>query len=363
MAISIARQPRLLVLDQVNDGLAGTGRGLDRLVPIKESLEAVGVPTAIEAVHDSAGLVQVLEREAPALVFPTFFRFSGIPEPGTYLSQGFREFGVSPIGSGDRVLELALSKPHMKAQWRRDEIPTPDWFVVSRSRDGALVGLERLDSARDFPYFVKPSTEGNSRGIDSDSIVRTPLQLLARATMVAEKYGEALVEGYLGGGEDSAEFTVAMVGNGRDAIVSGVQVGRAGEGIITEDRKESHQSRVAPIADPRMRRAVERLARKAFLSAGVKDYARCDILLHGGRLYAIELNGQPMVPDRWFAACCLEAGLGDKEYPRAIVLSAILRTTKSGESFIPVPPGLVRGLPHGVVAQLSGKPTRVANHE
>lgn len=363
MKIDTARQPRLLVLDQSGDGRAVTGRSIDRLTPIRTALESAGIPTTIEAIQDPAGLRTVLARVAPALVLPTFFRFLDTSGAESYLGHSLSATGIPRIGSEDSILEVALSKPMMKTHWRRAEIPTPDWFVVGRARDGSLSGLEHLEAARAFPYFVKPSGEGNSRGIDQGSVVRTPLQLYSRATMVAEKFGEAIIEDYIGGGEDSAEFTAAMVGNGRDAIVSAVQVGNGRPGLISEEDKDGHATRMVPISDPRLRKAVEKLARRAFLCAGARDYARCDILSHDGKLYAIELNGQPMIPDRWFAGCSLEAGMDDRQYLRAIVLAAILRATKSGESFIPIPAGLAQGIPRSVVARLSGKSTRIPSHE
>lgn len=356
--MDFARQPRLLVIDLQKELEPDSTLGIDRLAPIKTALDGAGFSTAVKAVQDPDGLSRLLEQEDPDLAFCTFFRFPGPAGEGEYASHRLARAGVPLIGSMDPVLEIALSKPRMKEVWREAGIPTPDWFVVGVAGDGSLVGIEKLAEAKSFPYFVKPAGEGNSRGIDAGSVVRTPTQLLARATMVAERYGEALIEGYLGGSDDSAEFTAAMIGNGPGAIVSAVQVGKLapGPGLITEAEKNGHLTQVTPISDPKTKKAVERLARRAFACAGARDYARCDILLHEGRLYAIELNGQPMVPDPWFAACAMEAGLDPMHYLRAIVLAAIVRITARGEALLRIPLAMARTIPEPAFSRLSDTP-------
>jgi D-alanine-D-alanine ligase len=252
-------------------------------------------------------------------------------------------------------MEIALSKPRMKALWRMYGISTPDWFTLRRLPNGGLDGIEFLENARDFPYFVKPGDEGNSRGIDGGSIVRSSLELLSRATLVAEMYGTALVERFVGGSADTREFTVAMIGSGTRALISAVEILKPSgpTGIVTQDDKDGHRTEPKPIEDGRLRTRVENLARRAFAAAGVRDYSRCDIIQHGGKLYAIEINGQPMVPDRWFEACGKGLGLDSQQYLQAIILAGIGGNARLGHAFIPVPPSLVRALPGGIVDQLA----------
>jgi hypothetical protein len=56
----------------------------------------------------------------------------------------------------------------------------------------------------------------------------------------------------------------------------------------------------------------------------------------GVELFAIEINGQPMVPDRWFEACASCADLGPDNYPVAIVLAAVARLQREGRSLPPI---------------------------
>ena len=214
--------------------------------------------------------------------------------------------------------------------------------------------MQRLEAARDFPYIVKPDAEGNSRGIDADSVVRTPLELYARTRSVVEAYGGALVESYLGI-SGAREFTAAMIGTGEKAIVSAVEIVKpeGGEWVVTNDAKDGHRTRVEPIADRKLRGKVERFAHRAFMAAGARDYARCDIILGSDRLNAIELNGQPMVPDRWFEACAAGAGLDAGQYLKAIVFAGMARILEEGQSFMRIPAQLAASLPEAVLKRLA----------
>lgn len=308
------------------------------------------------AMNSVSELENAIKEFAPDMFFGTFFRFRETSQSDRYISRVLKREGVGWIGSSDEALEIALSKPRMKKLWRENGVKTPDWFHVRKERDGSISGIELMEKAERFPYFVKPACEGNSRGIDEGSIARTSTQLLSRALWIVENYGEAIAESYIGENPEPREFTVALIGNFPQPIISAVEIIKEGPGprFVTQADKDGHGTRLAPIADPGLRRKVERLARKAFLVAGVNDYARCDLMLHGQDLYAMELNGQPMVPDRWFEGCAREAGLNSVQYLQAIALAGISRHVAAGLAFIPIPRALYRSIPRSLFMQLAG---------
>jgi D-alanine-D-alanine ligase len=91
-------------------------------------------------------------------------------------------------------------------------VPTPA-FIVATSDASELRGWS------EFPAFVKPIAEGTGKGCESASVVHTPQELASAATKLLQRYRQpVLVETYLPG----REFTVGIVGNGKDATVLGV---------------------------------------------------------------------------------------------------------------------------------------------
>jgi len=69
---------------------------------------------------------------------------------------------------------------------------------------------------------------------------------------------------------------------------------------------------------------------RAFHVAEVRDYSRLDVIYAGGKFYAIEINGQPMVTDKWFEACARGVGLDEAQSLNAIFLSGIARNLREG---------------------------------
>ncbi|MGC2341699.1 MAG: ATP-grasp domain-containing protein [Methyloceanibacter sp.] len=86
-------------------------------------------------------------------------------------------------------------------------------FMVATSDASELVGWS------EFPAFVKPIAEGTGKGCESASVVHKREELAAAAAKLLKRYRQpVLVETYLPG----REFTVGIVGNGKDATVLGV---------------------------------------------------------------------------------------------------------------------------------------------
>lgn len=334
-----ARHTRLAIFSRKNGDVQAERENAEKFERMASLLGRGGITAKHFAVQTPAALGEALERFSPDMAFCSFFKFEAAGEATYHLRPLLMDKGIAWVGSSTASLEMALSKSRTKAMWREQGIPTPDWFTVSIDEGGQLHGLERIEELDDFPYIVKPDLEGNSRGIDSKSVVNSPLELFSRATMVADEFKDVIVERFVSGGDSSREFTAALIGNGRSAIVSAVEIRKIDPAalVVSQRDKDDRGTIAVSIEDTRLKRKVEGLARMAFRSLGMRDYSRCDILLHGGSLFAIEVNGQPMVPDRWFEACAREAGLSEEQYLNAIILSSIAWNAENGNAFISVP--------------------------
>ncbi|MCX7024785.1 MAG: hypothetical protein NT080_09220 [Spirochaetes bacterium] len=298
-----------------------------RFTLFRDALAAGGIEAVPAGFSSEREFLSLIRETRPDLIFCAAHRvpIRGGPPRGAH--DIIEELRIPFVGSSARAIELALDKDALKRAWLAGGVRTPAWFSFGNETGPADDPRGALDGALDFPYIVKPALEGNSRGISRDSVVRSSGELRAKADSVVREYGPVIVERFLEG-PDRREFTVAMIGNGDRSLVMPAELTFREPTlfpVITTDDKDGQRTLAVPVEDPALSAKVSAFARSAFAIAGVRDYARGDFILSGGELYAIEVNGQPMVPDSWFAACSRGAGLGEEAYLNAIVLAAAER--------------------------------------
>ncbi len=363
MPRSDARKPRVLILSDLPPTEAKRRSETERFASLARALARGGLEAEHAFAGDEAALGALLAATKPDLAFSA--ALMSAPEAGAASGPGPRgrrnmhelleEAGVPYVGSEPAVLELAIDKAALKERWREAGVASPAFLSLHPG--------EALDEARaralGFPCIVKPSREGNSRGLGEDSVVRDLPSLRKRVEAAARDYGAVLVERFLGDFPDIREFTAALLGSGPGALVLPVEIklssAKAVRLVTTED-KDGHRTAALPIDDAALRARVAAFARRAFAAAGTRDYARCDLLLAGGEIQAIEINGQPMLPDLWFEACCATAGLGAEAYPNAVFLAALARLARSpGTAFPRIPDAMRDIVPAPVYEALAGQ--------
>lgn len=260
-----------------------------------------------------------------------------------YISHNVHKFfdknNINYVGSEPQIIDLALSKAALKQKWEKDGIRTPPFIPVEPSTDLRSI-LKRLLSLDAFPYIIKPENLGNSKGIDENNIVWNAEDFrLAFGRMRSQYGGTILVEHYLGAYPDVMEITCAMI-QGRESLwcmPAQLSLSRPKRfHLITTEDKDGHHTCLRPL-EPDLAAFFVPFARKAFESAGVRDYARGDFFFADGKLWAIEINGQPMVPDRWFEGAVRFAGLSEAQYLVGIIAAAYRRLRKEGRIEEPFP--------------------------
>lgn len=201
-------------------------------------------------------------------------------------------------GSDPLSLAVCLDKSRAKEILSFHNIPTAQFTV--------LTDLKELQSQQHtLPAVVKPLHEGSSKGIYNASVVNTMEELEEQVDLVLDGYGQpALVEDFLPG----REFTVALLGNGKDLTVL----------PIVEIRFDSLPKGVNPIysyeakwvwdqagnplnifecpaeLDSVLRRKIEVVCRKAFRVLRCRDWCRIDVRLDRfGDPNILELNPLP----------------------------------------------------------------------
>jgi D-alanine-D-alanine ligase len=111
-----------------------------------------------------------------------------------------------PLGNA-----VTLHKGITKQIVRNLGIPTPDFTVINSLKDVENVHLK-------FPLFVKPIAEGTGKGISSLSKINNRKDLQTVCKHLLKTFRQpVLVETFLPG----REFTVGIVGTGKDARVLG----------------------------------------------------------------------------------------------------------------------------------------------
>jgi D-alanine-D-alanine ligase len=295
-------------------------------------LSEAGYEAFLEPADSVASLAAAIASFAPDIVFSAADHLPvGLPSwnedaPGFSRSinvhSWLEDLGIPYVGSPPGAIELALSKSALKERWIKAGIPTPE-FVAADMRDGeaALAAL----AAAPLPCIVKPLDAGNSRGIGKDSVAHDRAELAALAAKVGEDYPAILAERYLGDFPDFREFTCACIGNGAERRFLPAEIVFAGateRRIVTTEDKDGLKARARRVGEEALAREAIALAAGAFEAAGVRDYSRCDLIQAGGRLWAIEVNGQPMIPDPWFQACAEFGGLSEPAYVEAIFAAA-----------------------------------------
>jgi D-alanine-D-alanine ligase-like ATP-grasp enzyme len=268
-------------------------------------------------------LLSDLRGDRPDLVFCSFY------DRGVYEALAKEDLLV--VGSSAEALELTLSKSSLKRAWEAEGISSPSGFCVRRTGTGAIAGRRLVGKARDYPYIVKPNAEDEHRGIHARSIAFDAGSLVASIDSALEEYDELIVEHFVGGAS-SREYTVAMIGNGEGALMLPAEISlkaRRPIRVVTGVDRERGLAVAAPVLDASSCR-IGSFARRAIEVSGARDYARCDIIEEAGRLFALEVNGQPRIPDPWFEACASGAGLEGNKYIVAIALAALRRGAGAG---------------------------------
>lgn len=250
----------------------------------------------------------------------------------------FEESGIPYIGQTPEVIELALSKAALKRRWKQAGISTPSWTIVET---GAFEPVD-LASLSDYPYLLKPENLGNSKLISEASIAYSAEDIRRIMAALRREYdGPVLIEHYLGEYPDVQEITCAMIECEHSMVCMPMRLGFSepkSRHLITAEDKDRHKTMISAL-DPEFREKAARFAEEAFMAAHIRDYARGDFFYAGGAFHAIEINGQPMIPDRWFEGCATFSGLSEANYLAGIVAAGWDRLVREGRLHEPLPEG------------------------
>lgn len=198
-------------------------------------------------------------------------------------------YGVDYTFADPLACALTLDKAMAKEYVAMANLATPKFIVVESVEQAAMVNLC-------FPLFAKPLAEGTGKGIDQNSRIDTPEQLVAVCRDLLAKYNQpVLVEEYLSG----REFTVGVLGNGPTSRVLGTMeievLAKDDHAIYSYLNKEECESRIRysrlDDSETLLKARVEQLALLCYQVLGCRDSGRVDIRCNGqGEPCFIEVN-------------------------------------------------------------------------
>jgi len=245
--------------------------------------------------------------------------------------------GIKHTGPGPLSAALILNKSRAKEIWKANGISTAKWQLFTSSDDKLIKDLS-------FPLLVKPNSEGSGIGIKSNSIVRSTNELKTAVSTVLNNYHQpALVEEFLPG----REFTVAIIGNDKDAIT--LPIVEVNFEAFPKDvpRVDTFEAKFvygatgvaemtktefcpAPVTD-KLSKEINQAALSAYRSIGCLDFGRVDLRMgDDGKVYVMEINHPPgLMSDEnessFFTIAGRSAGLSFSQMMGKIINATISR--------------------------------------
>lgn len=279
----------------------------ETIAAVRDALRVFGDVVPLEAVGDfaarlAAARVDFLFNMAEGALGPN--REAHVPAIAEFL-------GVPYLGSDPLTLGLSLHKVRAKEVFRQRGIPTASFTWIESMDD-----LRVLANGQRYPVFLKPVWEGSSKGIAEANYVANAEAAQAQARYLLDTYRQpVLVEAFLPG----EEFTVAILGNGREARAlpiiryrfEGLPAGALP--IMGYEAKWKWDVPDSPLEilecpariDHGLAARIRETSIAAYHALGCRDWGRVDVRLDtDGTVNVIEINPLPgIIPDPVANSC------------------------------------------------------------
>ncbi len=221
------------------------------------------------------------------------------------------EFLAIPYSHSDGfALALSLDKALTKMIAKEHGVRTPEFVVVEKANKGPDPLRTKTVRAPahylPFPIFLKPSSEGSSKGIRFSSLVKNKKGLEKECRRLWSGYGNIplLAEQFIPG----REVTVGVLGTANPRVIGMMEIGwkkgeERGDFIYSLETKRNWREWVeyqvpAPLSK-KQAREIEMIAVKIHTALGCRDVSRVDFRIDKkGVPYFIEINPLPgLSPD------------------------------------------------------------------
>ena len=202
------------------------------------------------------------------------------------LQGALEQMGIPYTGSGVMACAIAMDKIYTKMIWLQHGLPTPRYVSLPKGADAAAAV-----APLGFPVMVKPPHEGSTIGITKVGAAGE----LAAAMDTAYKYDDVvLAEEFVSG----REFTVAMLGKGRDArALPVVEIVAPGGNYDYQNKYFTDDTQYFCPAqiDAATTAEMQRIAVEAYRALDCEGWGRIDFMLResDNKPFLIEANLSP----------------------------------------------------------------------
>ena len=299
---------------------------LESVSNVKKALETLGYEVQTLPLRSPMSLAETeLAKLKVDMLFNLFEGFDDIPGSEATIAQAMEKLHLCVTGSPSRALRLAQNKAEEKDFLRLNNIPSPNWQLLSP---------ETVDEFKlNFPSIVKPVEEHASHGISEDSVVKTTESLRQRVEFIYSSYlCPSLVEEFISG----REFSVLVMGN-EDPRVFPIEeiiytlppckphiLTYAAKWVPGDEYFIHTQDKCPAELTPELLKQAAAIATRAFKVFGCRGYARVDMRqTESGELLVLEVNPNPDVSSEGGARLQAEAaGMDYVTFIREIVALA-----------------------------------------
>ena len=218
-----------------------------------------------------------------------------------WFSEYLDKHNILYTGSAKNAIELEFDKSKAKKIVSEYGCNTAPFFVAKPNQ------YTENEIPLDFPLFIKPLYEGDSRGIDSNSLVYNFEKYKRKISSIEENQGTySLIEKYLGG----KEYTVGIIQDFKNnsyqiyPIELLAEQNTRGDRILGFVDKIADNEQSLEIEDNDTKDRISKLAIDSFKALGARGYGRVDIKMdEQGTPYFLEANLIPGLGIGYFYRC------------------------------------------------------------
>jgi D-alanine-D-alanine ligase len=256
---------------------------------------------SITKINNKTDLNRLLKRK-PDLVFSgvKYFNFNS---KKVWLNDCLEEYDIPYIASSRNALDNESDKNIAKKIILKAKIKTAAFFMTKPEQHQNELALPLS-----FPLFIKPVKGGDSRGIDTNSIVYDFSNFKKKVLEIKTKFNlSSLVETHLPGKEYSVGiFQDSIKGTLRAMPVEiVVKKNSKGHSILDYDVKKNDEEKVLAVTDKKIFKKLTKLAKEAFKALGGKSLGRIDIKMnHQDVPHFMEANLMPGLRKGYFYRSC-----------------------------------------------------------